>query len=206
MLSGTAHTRQINAYFACETADGGACGDDIFRWLARNRRSRGSDSSRGGNWFSRSRGGNRCRCCGSHSHRCWRGHGCWRRCRSWWGNRCGCRRGWSRCRRSCWFASRCCGSRRFDRPDRLAYLDRFPFFDRYAQDFPSKWTGDRHGRLVGLELEQGLLELDYIANLDVDLQDIAGFNTFAQAWQFDFCSHGWLCVLLSREMIEQLSC
>jgi hypothetical protein len=73
----------------------------------------------------------------------------------------------------------------------LTDFDGLPFLDRDAQDLPGKRARYRDGRFIGFEFKQRLLWLDYISDFDVDLQHIAGLDTFAQGWQFDFCSHGW---------------
>jgi hypothetical protein len=73
----------------------------------------------------------------------------------------------------------------------LANFDGLPFTDGDAQDLTCQRARYADCRFVGLELKERLLKLDHISNLNIDFQDIAGLYTFAQAWQFDFSSHGW---------------
>jgi hypothetical protein len=191
MLSGSAYSAQIDSDLACKAADGWSGGNDLIGDFCNGAR-HGLGNSRCNHWLwgSDGFGGQRSRCRSNRS-RCdgsrYDGHRS-RRCGDCWGGDCwggGCWSGLG----SRWWGT-CTRPRGFDRPDQLPDLERIAFSDRDTKDLTRKRTWNSYGGLVGFEFQQGLLELDHITDLDIDLQHIAGFDTFAQTWQFDFCSHG----------------
>jgi hypothetical protein len=79
----------------------------------------------------------------------------------------------------------------------LAHGDRVAFFDQDLDNFAGGVGRHVRGGFIGFNFQEGLVFGDGVAHLDEQFQDFAGFDTIAQARQFDFAGHQYF--YLSRD-------
>ena len=70
----------------------------------------------------------------------------------------------------------------FEFNERLPHFEVISLAHEESCDFPGGRRRHRHGRLVGLELDQRLSCRDLIAFMHEHLNDIAPFNTVRKKW------------------------